>query len=71
MKNFEDELRGLTSTEFYASGVKYLNGADDFPEDYEKALRCFIKALDFDNARAMEEIGYMYDLGWGVSQNID
>ena len=71
MKNFEDELRGLTSTELYDKGVTFLYSTYATQENYEKALRCFIKALDFGNARAMEEIGYMYEYGFGVSQNID
>ncbi len=71
MKNFEDELQGLSSTELYEKGVKYLYGYKGIQENYEKALKCFIKALDFNNPCAMEEIGVMYEYGWGVIQNID
>ncbi len=69
MKNFEDELRGLSSNELYDKGVNFIYGCADVQKNYEKALKCFIKAIDFDNARAMEQIGFMYDCGLGVNQD--
>ena len=69
MDKFEEELQTLTSNELYEKGMAYFYGKDDVRKDYEKALRCFIKAVDFRNARAMEQIGYMYNLGCGVSED--
>lgn len=69
MDSFEVELQTLTSNELYEKGMAYFYGKDDVRKDYEKALRCFIKAVDFGNARAMEQIGYMYNLGCGVSED--
>ena len=69
MDSFEEELQALTSKELYDKGMDYFYGRAGVRKDYEKALRCFIKAVDFGNARAMERIGYMYDLGCGVSED--
>lgn len=69
MDKFEEELQTLTSNELYEKGMAYFYGRDDVRKDYEKALRYFIKAVDFRNARAMEQIGYMYNLGCGVSED--
>ena len=69
MDKFEEELQNLTSNELYEKGMAYFYGRDDVRKDYEKALRYFIKAVDFRNARAMEQIGYMYNLGCGVSED--
>ena len=69
MDSFEEELEDMTSNELYDKGMDYFYGRAGVRKDYEKALRCFIKAVDFGNARAMEQIGYMYDLGGGVSQD--
>lgn len=69
MDSFEEELQALTSKELYDKGMDYFYGRAGVRKDYEKALRCFIKALDFENAVAMEQIGYMYDSGCGVRED--
>ena len=69
MDSFEEKLEALTSNELYENGMDYFYGRASVRKDYEKALKCFIKAVDFGNARAMEKIGYMYDLGCGVGQD--
>ena len=69
MDSFEEELQALTSKELYDKGMDYFYGRAGVRKDYEKALRCFIKALDFGNAVAMEQIGYMYDSGCGVRED--
>ncbi len=66
---FEKELKGWSANELYAKGMDYFYGRNKIQKDYEKALRCFIKALDFADVRAMEQIGYMYELGWGVGKD--
>ena len=57
MDKFEEGLQTLTSNELYEKGMAYFYGRDDVRKDYEKALRYFIKAVDFGNVRAMEQIG--------------
>lgn len=47
MDKFEEELQTLTSNELYEKGMAYFYGRDDVRKDYEKALRYFIKAVDF------------------------
>ena len=69
MNSFEEELKYLSSNELYEKGMDYFYGRDDVLKDYDKALRCFIKAVDLGNAGAMEKIGYMYDLGCGVIED--
>ena len=69
MDSFEEELQTLTSTELYDKGMDYSCGRNGVRKDYEKALRCFTKAADLGNALAMEQIGYMYNFGWGVARS--
>lgn len=67
--DFESELETLTSTELYDKGMDYSCGRNGVRKDYEKTLRCFTKAADLGNALAMEQIGYMYNFGWGVARS--
>ena len=69
MDKFEEGLQTLTSNELYDKGMDYSCGRNGVRKDYEKALRCFTKAADFGNARAMEQIGYMYNFGYGVARS--
>ena len=64
--DFESELETLTSSELCEKGKNYFYGSDEVRKDYEKALKCFIRAADLGSAIAMERVGYMYDLGCGV-----
>lgn len=50
-------------------GMNYLYGLGDFEEDYEQAMKYFIKALDAGSTEAMNKIGYMYQCGYGVVEN--
>ena len=67
--DFESELETLTSGELCEKGKNYFYGSDEVRKDYEKAIKCFIRAADLGNALAMERVGYMYNLGCGVKED--
>lgn len=47
-------------------GEFWLNGRPGFPADYDKALPLFERAAEQDNADAIGNLGFMYELGLGV-----
>lgn len=67
--NFEESLKNLSAEEIFIKGVCYLYKFGVIEEDYEKAMLCFIKAMELGNIRTMAEIGTMYDYGYGVIEN--
>lgn len=57
------------ANEYYEAGYAYLYGLDGKEVDLEAAYSNFEKAADLGDAPAMNEIGYMYDWGYGVEQD--
>lgn len=49
-------------------GSRYQFG-DGVPQDYEKAVMYYQKAVDQDLSYAKTNLGYMYDLGLGVAED--
>lgn len=66
MDSFEVELETLNVEEIYNKGVDYQYGCNGVRKDYEKALKCFMKAFDLGNIKALNKIGKMYEYGDGV-----
>ena len=64
-----NDLKNLTAAEILSKGVDYLYSFNDEQRDYEKAMFCFIQALDAGNIKAYDEIGAMYECGYGVEKN--
>ena len=69
MDSFEVELETLNVEEIYNKGVDYEYGRNGVRKDYEKALKCFMKAFDLGNIKASNKIGEMYEYGYGVARS--
>ena len=59
----------MTVDELLDKGKDYLHGFGGVDEDYEQAMNYFIKALNAGSIKAMDEIGFMYQYGYGVVKN--
>lgn len=59
----------MTAKELLDKGTDYLHGLGEVDKDYEQAMNYFVKALDAGNVKAMSEIGFMYQYGYGVTKN--
>lgn len=59
----------MTAEELLDKGTDYLYGFGDVDKDYEQAMNHFVKALDAGSVKAMNEIGFMYQYGYGVLKN--
>ncbi len=54
----------------YRLGVLYEYGIDDVNQDFAKSLEWYTKAAEFDNADAINAIGYFYLNGCGVDVDL-
>ena len=59
----------MTAEELLDKGTDYLYGFGDVDKDYEQAMNHFIKSLDAGSIKVMNEIGFMYQYGYGVLKN--
>lgn len=59
------DLETLDGEDAFALGDQFNNGLD-MPVDYEKALRCFLRAAEFDVTDAIFNVGLAYYVGKGV-----
>ena len=59
----------MTAEELLNKGNDYFHGLGGVDKDYEQAMNYFIKALDAGSIKAMNEIGFMYQYGYGVTKN--
>jgi TPR repeat protein len=65
-------IRKLTPNDVLMfNGQEYFNGDKTYgvPQDYAKAMDCFRKAADAGDAKAMWDIGVIYDRGGGVPRD--
>jgi TPR repeat protein len=53
----------------YKKGNNYLYGENGFPVNYYSAMECFLKVANSGDSKAQLQVGYMYALGLGVTQN--
>jgi tetratricopeptide (TPR) repeat protein len=64
------ESNDLTpSEEMYEKGINAYYGIDDELIDYEDAMEFFLKAQKLGSIKACHQIGLMYEMGEGVTQN--
>jgi Sel1 repeat len=54
----------------WAKGNNYLNGVGGLAQNYALALQWFRRAADEGSAKAMTDLGYMYEYGKGVAQDV-
>ena len=59
----------MNAEELLDKGKDYLHGFGEVDEDYEQAMNYFVKALEAGSIKAMNEIGFMYQYGYGVTKN--
>ena len=59
----------MNAEELLDKGTDYLHGFGGVDEDYEQAMNYFVKALEAGSIKAMNEIGFMYQYGYGVTKN--
>lgn len=55
--------------DLYNEGLKYYNGSNGYPLNYNKAYECFMKSADMGCSLAMNNIGVLYQEGKAVPQN--
>lgn len=56
---------------WYTLAKKYDGGEDGFPQDHVKAFEWYKKAAEQGHAEAQAQLGYMYEVGRGVSIDSD
>ena len=59
----------LSADEWYNRGYFYYTGTEGYPQDYDKAYACFLKAADMNELESINYIGVMYLDGIGKPQN--
>lgn len=59
----------MTVEELLDKGTNYLHGFGGVDEDYEQAMNYFVRAMEAGSIKAMGEIGFMYQYGYGVTKN--
>jgi chromosome segregation ATPase len=60
--------KGDVEAEYYVARI-YANGMDNVPMDYSKAADWYQRAARKKFAPAMQELGYLYEQGFGVQQD--
>jgi hypothetical protein len=61
--------QGDVEAQYYVARI-YANAMSGVPLDYAKAAEWYQRAADKDYAPAMQELGYLYESGLGVSQDL-
>lgn len=59
----------LSADEWYNRGYFFYTGTEGYPQDYDKAYACFLKAADMNELESINYIGVMYLDGIGKPQN--
>jgi len=54
---------------YYAAGLKFLEGDAENAPDYKKAFVCFTRAANMEYSDAKYQLGRMFDEGLGITQN--
>ena len=65
----KNEYEGMSANELNALALEYYNGSGEKEQDFVKAFELFTMAAENGNASAMNNLGYMYDIGRGVTQD--
>ncbi|HEX4676429.1 MAG TPA: caspase family protein, partial [Steroidobacteraceae bacterium] len=60
--------KGDVEAQYYVARI-YANGMDNVPMDYSKAADWYQRAAQKKYAPAMQELGYLYEQGFGVQQD--
>ena len=78
-----DELERLNEEEFdeshdndeadalYEIANNYFDGTDEIEQDYEEAMKWYMKAAEKGSIDALNDIGYCYYYGYGVEQDYE
>ena len=61
----------LSAEELFHLGEDYFNGANGKPKDYAQSVYYYQKSADRGNMYAINDLGYMYQNGYGVARDYD
>lgn len=67
----KDETGNLSAEELFHLGEDYFNGANGKPKDYAQSVYYYQKSADKGNMYAINDLGYMYQNGYGVGRDYD
>ena len=76
-KNIDEAIKWMTKSAeqghtpaAYALGKLYCGGKNEFPKDYKKAAYFTKKAAELGHVKSQFHMGYMYEKGIGVKQDM-